>query len=343
MPGMSLSKIAVVPAVHGLGGMVSFQDRFIDGLEKRGITVTRSLADPEVQAALVIGGTRQVSSLLAARRRGVHLVQRLNGMNWLHRVQPTPVKALLRSEMNNWLLAVIRRSIVHRIVYQSRFSQWWWNDRFGSLSKPSSVVYNAVDLSIYIPSERIVPPEDQVRILVMEGHMGDFYSSGLKTGIELAAQLHHLASKPVELVVAGDVPASLQEQASAAESTRVNYLGVVPPERVPALTQEVHMLFSADLNAACPNSVVESLACGLPVLTFDTGALKEMVPETAGAVVPYGSNYWKLEKPDISSLAGAARCIFEENLKYRIGARQAALAQFGLKSMIDGYLAALQP
>ena len=165
---MTLSKIAVVPAVHGLGGMVSFQGRFMAGLEKRGIAVTRDLSEPEVQAALIIAGTRQVGSLLAARRRGVQLVQRLNGMNWLHRVQPTPLRAYLRSEMNNWLLALIRRSIVHRIVYQSQFSRWWWDDRFGSLTKPFSVVYNAVDLDVYRPSGVVVPPNGQVRILVLE-------------------------------------------------------------------------------------------------------------------------------------------------------------------------------
>lgn len=340
---MTLSKIAVVPAVHGLGGMVSFQGRFITGLEQRGIVVTRDLSDPDVQAALIIGGTRQVGSLLAARRRGVNMVQRLNGMNWLHRVQPTPVQAFVRSELNNWLLAFIRRSIVHRIVYQSQFSHWWWDNRFGSLSKPISVVYNAVDLSVYRPSDTDLPPRDVIRILVMEGHMGDFYSSGLQTGIELARQLHLLAGIPVELVVAGDVPVRLQQQTAREEGIHVRYQGVVPPEKVPALTHEVHMLFSADLNAACPNSVVESLACGLPVIAFDTGALKEMVPETAGAVVPYGSNYWKLEPPDVQTLAAAARCIFEENPRYRAVARQAALAQFGLESMLDGYLAALEP
>ena len=339
---MSLSKIAVIPAVHGLGGMVSFQGRFIAGLEERGITVTRELTDPEVQSALIIGGTKKISALLAARRRGVRLVQRLNGMNWLHRVEPTPLKTYFRSELNNWLLAFIRRSIVHHIVYQSQFSHWWWDDRFGNLVKPFSIVYNAVDLSVYSPSESIIPPSNEIRILVMEGHMGGFYSSGLKTGIELAGQLQKMADTPVELVVAGDVPEHLKQQASREEGSRVSFLGIVPPHTVPALTREVHMLFSADLNAACPNSVVESLACGLPVIAFDTGALKEMVPESAGVVVPYGSNYWKLEKPAINTLAEAAWRIFNENARFRYGARQSAQAMFGLETMLDGYLAALQ-
>jgi glycosyltransferase involved in cell wall biosynthesis len=50
------------------------------------------------------------------------------------------------------------------------------------------------------------------------------------------------------------------------------------------------MLFSADLNAACPNSVIEALACGTPVLGYDTGALPEMVPPKSGRIAHYGGN-----------------------------------------------------
>ena len=63
------------------------------------------------------------------------------------------------------------------------------------------------------------------------------------------------------------------------------------------------MMYSAEVNPPCPNSVIESLACGLPVIGFDSGSLKELVTDDAGCIVPYGSNPWKLETPDISALA----------------------------------------
>ena len=102
-----------------------------------------------------------------------------------------------------------------------------------------------------------------------------------------------------------------------------------------------HLLFSADLNAACPNSVIEALACGTPVIGFDTGALRELVPETCGKVVPYGGDPWKLDKPDIPALAAAAAGILRDRPRYSRAARAHAQATLGLEAMVDGYLRAL--
>jgi len=112
---------------------------------------------------------------------------------------------------------------------------------------------------------------------------------------------------------------------------------------VPALDRSAHVLFSADLNAACPNAVVEALACGLPVVAFDTGALPELIQNDAGRVVPYGSNYWNLEPPDIPALATAAAHILTNQEHYRAAARAHAAANFGLDAMVEQYLEALLP
>ncbi len=335
---MNAKKIAVIPKVHGLGGMVSFQSRFISGLEARGYTVTQDIHDPEISAVLVIGGTRRIKDLLLARRRGVRIVQRLNGMNWLHHVRRTTFRHYVRAETNNWVLAFIRRFIANRIVYQSNFSQWWWNKVYGRLSKPQSIVLNGVDLLKFAPSSEIEPPQNIIRILMLEGHMGGSYSIGLNTGFELACQVRELTHKPTELLIAGDVPEKLQRSFTPPRNISLKFMGIIPGDKVPEITQQAHMLFSADLNAACPNAVVESLACGLPVISFETGALKEMVPEYAGIVVPYGSNHWRLQKPDIPALALAAQKVYENNKAFRMGACRAAEEKFDVEKMLDNYL-----
>ena len=121
-----------MPRLSGVGGMVSFQGRLAQGLARRGIQVTYDLQDTPFQSVLVVGGTRQLAGLWRLRRRGVRIVQRLDGMNWLHRLQRTGRRHFLRAESGNLLLAFIRRRLAHAIVYQSRFSRQWWERRRGA-------------------------------------------------------------------------------------------------------------------------------------------------------------------------------------------------------------------
>ncbi len=87
--------------------------------------------------------------------------------------------------------------------------------------------------------------------------------------------------------------------------------------------------------------MIEALACGLPVVAFDTGSLGEIVQGQAGEVVPYGGDPWNFDQPDIPALAQAAVKILNDQETYRKGARARAEAAFGLDMMIDGYLKVL--
>ena len=334
----SKPRICLVPRLTGLGGPVSFQAKLAAGLAARGVEVTFDPADTGCQAALVTGGTYHLEILWRLRRRGVRLVQRLDGMNWIHRKRRTGLRHFLRSEANNLVLAMIRRRLADRIVYQSQFSKEWWERVRGPLPVPDRVIYNGVDLSAYSPEGPHSRPEDCYRLLMVEGHLGGGNETGLENGIRLAEILNQEHRLPVELCVVGEVPASLREASQGRLGPALRWAGVVPRERIPETDRSAHLLFSADLNAACPNAVIEALACGLPVVAFDTGALGELVRGGAGKVVPYGSNHWNLEPPDIPALARAAAEILAGLPDYRQAARRRAEAAFGLDRMVDQYL-----
>jgi len=335
-------QICLVPELSGLGGTASFQARMIQGLIERDISHSYDITNPENKAILVIGGSRYLWQLWQAKRRGVRIVQRLNGMNWMHRVENTAPRAFLRAEVNNRILAFIRRNLADHIVYQSQFSREWWERVFKPLPTPNQVTYNGVDLAQYSPSGPESPPNDHFRILLVEGHLDGAYARGLDTAVRLAAQVraqYHLA---VELMVAGEVSDKIKAQAHAlAPEVWITWQGVVPRSAIPAIDRSAHVLFSSDLNAACPNSVIEALACGLPVLAYDTGALAELIQDGAGEVVPYGADHWQLEDPLIPPLAEACWHILQDNQAYRSRARARAEAAFSLNTMVTGYLQAL--
>ena len=89
-----MPRICIVPKVS-TGGMASFRLKFEGGMKSRGIEVNHN-PDEESDAILVIGGTRNLLPLWRAKRRGIRIVQRLDGINWVHRKKNTGLKHFLR-------------------------------------------------------------------------------------------------------------------------------------------------------------------------------------------------------------------------------------------------------
>jgi glycosyltransferase involved in cell wall biosynthesis len=333
--------LCILPNLKGIGGPVSFHNRLVSGLQQRGVAVHHHPHDRACTAMLVIGGTNRLLDVWRAKRRGVRIVQRLNGMNWIHKKRPTGLAHYLRAERNNWLLRYIRRNLADRIVYQSDFARSWWQTAAGHVKAHGQVIYNGVDLDAYHPHGMHDRPRGHQRLLLVEGRLGGGNEQGLDNAVRLAQALN-ANGRGIELMVVGDVPLALRARYSILSASRITWAGVVSADRIPLIDRSAHLLFSADLNAACPNSAIEALACGLPVVAFATGALPEIITGDAGIVVPYGSNYWNLEPPDIPALAQAAREVLANQPRYRAAARRRAEEAFGLNAMVDAYLSVFQ-
>jgi glycosyltransferase involved in cell wall biosynthesis len=202
-------------------------------------------------------------------------------------------------------------------------------------------VLNGVPLDVYSPQGAESRPAGCVRILVVEANLSSGYEIGLTWALDLARRLQARHGRPVELVVAGHVPPALREHADRIAGAPVTWMGIVPPESIPALDRSAHMLFASDVMPACPNAVVEALACGLPVVSFDTGALPELVTRETGRIVPYGGDAWQLQPPDLAALATAAAEVLDSGEGMRHRARARAEAGLGVETMLDGYLNAL--
>lgn len=330
-----MSRICIVPRVEGTGGMASFRLKFEQGLHARGVDVTHDLS-AESDAVLVIAGTRNLLPLWRARQRGQRVVQRLDGINWVQRVRWTGPRYHIRAEYGNAMLSLIRARFADRVIYQSQFIRKWWEDWYGAAHVPASVIINGVDLQIYTPDGAHDRPTDYFRLLLLEGSLAGGLNSGLFHAVSLAEKLSE--KYPMEVAVAGIVDESTQNTIRRESRIPVKFLGVLPRDQIPNLIRSSHLLYSAEVNPPCPNSVIEALACGLPVVGFDSGSLKELVTDDAGRVVPYGGDPWKLETPDISALADSAADVLTNQEQFREAARMRAESAFGLDYMTDAYL-----
>lgn len=185
---------------------------------------------------------------------------------------------------------------------------------------------------------------------MVEGSLMGGYEQGLQAAVELAQRLsdfyRQTNGKLVELMIVGRAPQATQAVCERfltdqGSNVRLKWVGLVGRDEIPMIDRSAHLLYSSDVNAACPNSVIEALACGLPVISFDTGALSELVKGDAGRIVPYGGDPWRLDPPDVPTLSRAALEILQEQDRFRQGARRRAQEAFGLDAMLDTYLEVL--
>lgn len=335
--------IAVLPKLESLAGPASFYGRFTSTARKRGYTIHNDPAAKDVDAVLVIAGTKHIPALMKAKKRGVRIVQRLDGINWHHKHMNTGVYHYMRSEINNQMMQIVRKQFADAIVYQSEFAKQWWFDEYKPTGKPYTIIHNGIDIEEFSPQGPETPPTDHIRILMVEGRMEGGQERGLENGIRMTQLVQKKVNQKVELMVIGKVSPETKTYWETNAGIWINFVGQIPRKEIPARDRAAHLLFSADLNGACPNVVVESLSCGLPVVSFDTGALPELVEDEGGRIVSYGTNVWKLETPIYEPLAEAAIEVIENNDQFRKAARARAERLFNIESVVDRYLEALFP
>lgn len=332
------TSICLLPRLEGYGGPASFQARLKKGLAIHGIETHHDPDRRDYPSMLVIGGSHQFWDIFRARQRGVRIVQRLDGMNWMHRVRKTGILHYLRAEWYNLMLAFTRRFLADHIVYQSEFSRDWWNSTASIPLVTSQVTYNGVDLNLYNPAGKELPPKNKIRILVIEARFSGGYESGLENAIDFSLAMQKKIKQPLELFIVGEASQPLRESIEINGGGLIHWVGRVPREEIPAVNRSAHLLFSADVNAACPNSVIEALACGLPVIGYATGSLPELIGNEGGCTAAYGSDYWKLEPADPTKLVERTLEVLDQQKKFRKGARKLAENCFGMERMTEQYL-----
>ena len=330
-----MPRICIVPRVEGPGGVTSFRLKFEEGLRARDVQVTN---DPSrgADSILILAGTRNLFPLWKARRRGIRIVQRLDGINWVHRVRWAGPRYTIRAIYGNANLSFIRRRLADHVIYQSQFIKHWWEDWYRPARVPSTVILNGVDLNRYTPNGLHERPSGHYRLLVVEGSLAGGQNYGLFNAVSLASALSKKFK--IELMIVGRVDGRTKNRLKQQTAFRIQFMDTTPRDHIPWLMRSSHLLFSAEVNPPCPNSVIEALACGLPVVGFDTGSLSELVQGEAGRLAPYGADPWRLQTPDIPALAEVASEVLQEQPRFRSSARERAEAAFDVEKMVDEYL-----
>lgn len=106
----------------------------------------------------------------------------------------------------------------------------------------------------------------------------------------------------------------------------VEYVGEVNHDgKIALLKDALALLFPIQALEACPLVLLESMACGTPVLALDRGPVAEIVPQGVGGIT----------SGDYDGLIAKAHRVAEVD---RAGVRRHAVEQFDVSRMVDGYV-----
>ncbi len=317
------------PHPPGAGGPGSFQKRFEEALIRSDFSVNYSKQPEKPDIIIIVGGTRKIFWLILNKFKGVPIIYRLDGIQWLHKKQfrKAGIKKYVISEIHNYLSKFIQGFLADFIIYQSDFVREWWQREQWVRRNRFAIIYNSVDLSLFHPIRDENFGNEKVRIVFLEGHID--YSP---YAIDLINKVcNEISYAPVE--VYGSFSNSLARQKF---NGNVDYRGLVERNDLPSVFKGA-IYVSLDIHAACPNTVIEALACGAPVVGFDTGSLKELVINGSGMVVPYGSNPWELAKPDFAPLILGIGEVYRNYPEFSRKARELAIARYSLEDMFKKY------
>jgi len=141
-----------------------------------------------------------------------------------------------------------------------------------------------IDVDLFCPPDPLPPENSPFRVL---------FASWLRTTKGLGDLLNAMEivwqqQPDVELWIAGEGNMRTEIEELALRDERVKYLDRKLHHEMPALFAQVDLLIYPSHFEGFPRAVLEALACKLPVLTSDAGALSALVDEQMGTVVPIG-------------------------------------------------------
>ena len=180
----------------------------------------------------------------------------------------------------------------------------------GDSNSPIHVIPNGVDADFFSPA--LSEKRNKTTKILSVGRLSR--EKGLPCLFDAFTMLVSRMSIPPDLVIVGDGPEKYNLVRKCARLNIVNqvtFVGWVNRDTLAQQYREADLFITTSINEAMPNTLLEAMACGLPIIASDIPAHKELIENgTNGILVPV---------QDAKALAEAIRfLIHDKDLRQRI-------------------------
>ena len=187
------------------------------------------------------------------------------------------------------------------VFYQSNFSKYCSEIFLGKREGPEEVLYNAVDTKFFRPHQKKVLQPD-LKILITGKYQEHLYYS-LEFSLKVLFELNK-CKIPSSIIFAGYFdPIVINKLKILAKkldiSDKINFRGVYSQSKADLIYNLADIYFYFVHQSNCPNSVIEAMSCGLPVVCSNTGGLPEIVDSETGICLKADANWDKPSIPNI--------------------------------------------
>lgn len=255
--------IPFIENTKAIGGPATFMNNLKEYLLKEGYPFMDDLKNYKNADSIFFPISFNSKVLDFFKRNNLPIIQRLDGVYY-------PSKHGLKYIYLNREIKKDYLKYSNFIIFQSEFCKTECFIMLGEIDKDKyRIIYNGADKNIFFPVNKNF---NKSKIIFTA--TGSFRSKDMIEPIVLALDL--LKEKyDIEFRVIG--PILNEKTKDFIKRQYIKYLGKMDRKEISRQLQKTDIVIYCQLNPPCPNSVIEAISCGVPVVGFDTGAMKEIL------------------------------------------------------------------
>jgi glycosyltransferase involved in cell wall biosynthesis len=204
-----------------------------------------------------------LASLKKIKKDKGAIIQRLDGIYY-------PQKHGASYQEKNKLIKDIYLNYATKVVFQSQYSKAQCFKLFGEKDTDDyEIIINGVNEAIFYPSNILTKSPKTFKLVTT----GNFRNIDMLEPVIKA--LDAISKFDFELNIIG--PIVNDKLHAIINRDYINHLGSKDSHQIADLLREHHIFMYSHLNPPCPNSVLEAIASGLPVVGFNSGSMSELL------------------------------------------------------------------